>query len=166
MMLDYKQIQSKLDDDMPEKLKPAFQKVVKAGMRFMFGDKTSKFAIEQIQKEGAVADNVAEGVINLMALLYKQSNNTMPGEVIIPAGLFIMYEAFDFIEGSGMKEISPNDVAVASHNVVMGIYAQFGGDPEDFKAQAEKAAAEAGGAEEAMPEDQPAEEPMPEEGAM
>jgi ABC-type dipeptide/oligopeptide/nickel transport system ATPase subunit len=114
----------------PPQLQGAYQKIVLAGMKVMFDKNTHQMAMQELEKQGPVSDNLAEGIINLMALLWQKSNKTMPPQLIIPAGITLLMEAADFIKKSQIVPIEPQDLGDATQKFVMGIMKKFGLNPD------------------------------------
>ena len=91
---------------MPPELQEAYERVVIAGMKVMFSKETHRIMLKEMQQPGPVAERLGRGIAGLMLLLVKESNNTMPPQVIIPAGLELMMQAVDFMRKTGMGKIT------------------------------------------------------------
>jgi hypothetical protein len=118
--------------EIPSNFQEAFSRVVKAGMRVMFSEQTHDMMIEQLSQEGDLADNVGNAIAGLMLLLYQKSNKTMPGEVIIPSGVYLLAE--------GAEKITPDVMAKAMQVMVDVLMKSFGADPSRVMSAAQKAA--------------------------
>lgn len=92
-----KHIKEKLDPSKHE----ALDRIVIAGMKVMFGKDTHNLMTEQLAGEGDMVQKTAEGVTKLMVLLFRQSNNTMPMDLIVPAASILLAKTYDFLELSG-----------------------------------------------------------------
>lgn len=125
----------------PKNFQQAFTKVVTAGMKVMFSEQTHQFMIEELQKEGDLAQRIGEAIAGLMLLLYQKSNNTMPGEVIIPAGVYLLGQGADFLEKVTGEEITPDILAGAMQVMIETLSTKFGVDPQKLYQASEKAAA-------------------------
>jgi hypothetical protein len=126
--------------EIPSNFQEAFSRVVKAGMRVMFSEQTHDMMIEQLSQEGDLADNVGNAIAGLMLLLYQKSNKTMPGEVIIPSGVYLLAEGADFIEKVTGEKITPDVMAKAMQVMVDVLMKSFGADPNRVMSAAQKAA--------------------------
>lgn len=134
-------IADEMANSIPVNFQESFSKVVTAGMKVMFSEETHDMMIEELSKEGELPERVGESIAGLMMLLYQKSNQTMPGEVIIPAGTYLLSEGADFIEKVTGEEITP-DVIAASMQVMMDkLMEAFGADPKRLLMAAEKASA-------------------------
>jgi hypothetical protein len=125
----------------PKNFQEAFTKVVKAGMKVMFSEQTHQFMIEELQQEGDLAQRIGEAISGLMLLLYQKSNNTMPGEVVIPAGVYLLGQGADFLEKVTGEEITPDILAGAMQVMIETLSTKFGVDPKKLYQASEKAAA-------------------------
>ena len=82
---------------MPPELQEAYERVVLAGMKMLFDKNTNKLAVKQLQSmEGPLSERLGKSVAGLLAELFRQSNKTMPPQVIIPAGVELLMQAADF----------------------------------------------------------------------
>jgi hypothetical protein len=126
--------------EIPSNFQEAFSRVVKAGMRVMFSEQTHDLMIDQLSQEGDLAENVGKAIAGLMLLLYQKSNQTMPGEVIIPAGTYLLAEGADFIEKVTGEKITPAVMANAMQVMIDVLMEKFGVDPNRVKSVAQKAA--------------------------
>ena len=92
-----KHINTKLD---PAK-QNALERIVLAGMKVMFSPQTHQMMLQELDAQGDIVDKLAQGTAKLMGLLYQQSRNTMPGDLLIPAGGVLMAKACEFLNKSG-----------------------------------------------------------------
>lgn len=120
--------------NVPPELQEAYERVVLAGMKIMFSEKGNKLVMDQLDEEGPIADKLGKGVAGLLLQLYKMSNQSLPLEVIIPAGIKLIGEAADFAMRASDQEISKADIAKAMEILIMVLLQKFGVDPEQFDA--------------------------------
>lgn len=118
---------------MPPELQEAYERVVIAGMKVMFSKDTHRIMLKEMQKDGPIPDRLGKGVAGLMLLLFKESNQTMPPQVIIPAGIELMMQAVDFMRKTGMEKITNKDIAGAMQVLMNTIFEKFGVDPTKFE---------------------------------
>jgi hypothetical protein len=109
---------------MPPELQEAYDRVVIAGMKVMFSDESHKMMLQFMDEEGPA---------RLMLILFKESNETIPPQVIIPAAVQLLMRAADFAKKSGMGEISNKDIAGGIELMIAIILEKFGVDPSQFK---------------------------------
>lgn len=106
----------------PDQLKSAYEKVVAAGMTVMFSKESNKAAVESItQGEGPMAQRLGMGIAALLGMMVKQSNGTIPPQVLIPAGVELLVQAADFLRKSGMSEINNQVIGDAMDVMVTAI---------------------------------------------
>lgn len=118
---------------MPPELQEAYEKVVVAGMKIMFSKESHRLMLKEMQKSGPVADRLGKSIAGLMLIMIKESNNTMPPQVIIPAGLELMMQAVDFMRKTGMQKVTNKDIGDAMQIFINTIFEKFGVDPARFE---------------------------------
>lgn len=115
---------------MPPQLQEAYERVVLAGMKLLFDKNTNQLAIKQYQSiEGGVADRLGKSIAGLLATLFRQSNQTMPPQVIIPAGVELLMQAADFIRKTKLEPINNKDIGDAMDVMVTSVLQMFKLDP-------------------------------------
>ena len=97
--------------------------------------------LEQITKEGDIAQNLGEGIAGLMMLLYKKSNESMPTEIIVPAGTYLLGDGADFIQTVAKQKVGPDVLANALQVMIDMLMEKFGIQKDRFYSAVEKAAA-------------------------
>lgn len=118
--------------------KPQLQRMVLAGKKIMFDESTFHLLADVLKsKEGDLVQKIGTGITGLMALLIQESKNSLPGELIIPAGMVLVAEAADFLVQSG-EALTDKDVADAIQVFIHVVLNQTGMDGDKM--------AEAGGA--------------------
>lgn len=118
---------------MPPELQNAYERVVIAGMKVMFSKESHKLMLEELQKEGPLGEKLGKGIAGLMLLLVKQSNGTMPLEVVIPAGVNLLSRAADFIRKTNLEKITNADIGDAMEIMVTTILDKFDVNTEKMK---------------------------------
>jgi hypothetical protein len=117
----------------PPELQEAYERVVIGGMKVMFSKESHQFMLKEMQGQGPVAQRLGQGIAGLMLLLFKESNETIPPEVIIPAGIELLMQAVDFVRETGMGEITNKDIGDAMEIMMRMILEKFGMKPEQFE---------------------------------
>lgn len=118
--------------NMPPELQEAYERVVIAGMKVMFSKESHKLMLDEIQKEGPVGQKLGMGIAGLMLMLFKESNQTMPPEVIVPAGINLLMRAADFIRKAKLEKITNADIGEAMEVMISTILQKFGVGPEQM----------------------------------
>jgi hypothetical protein len=134
-----REVADQMSQSIPTNFQEAFAKVVTAGMKVMFSEETHDLMIDQLNQEGDVGQIAGESIAGLMLLLFQKSNETMPIEVIIPSGVYLLGEAADFIEKVTQVEMTPDIIATATQVMMEQIATKFGVDPSKLLAAAEQA---------------------------
>lgn len=114
---------------MPPELQEAYDRVVLAGMKVMFDKATHSKVMKAIEGEGPLSKRLGVGIAGLMATLFKQSNNTIPPQVLIPAGTNLLMQAADFLKRTGTEPVSNQDIGEAMQVMINTILDMFGVDP-------------------------------------
>jgi hypothetical protein len=117
---------------MPPELQEAYERVVIAGMKVMFSKESHKLMLDELQKEGPVGQKLGTGIAGLMLLLIKESNGTLPPEVVVPAGINLLTRAADFIRKSKIEKITNGDIGDAMEVFISTILDKFGVSPEQM----------------------------------
>ncbi len=106
----------------PDEFKEAYERVVAAGMTIMFSDKTSKDALAIIQNgQGPVAQRLGQAIAGMLGMLFKESNNTLPPQILLPAGVELLIQAADFLRRSGLEQIDNKVIGDAMDVMVTSI---------------------------------------------
>lgn len=93
--------QQHLNAKLPPAKQQALERIVVAGMKVMFDKQTHQMMLTELDAPGDMVTKLAEAATRLMILLYKHSNGTMPGDLIIPAGGVLMAKACEFLNHTG-----------------------------------------------------------------
>jgi hypothetical protein len=140
-------IAEEVESSLPKEFHEAFARVVKAGMKVIFSKETHDDIVAMLSKgEGDIGKLLGEQIAGLMALLYKKSNQTIPGEVIIPAGTYLLAQGAEFLEQVTGEEMQPEETAIAMQVMIDTLMAAFGIDPNKFYSATEQALAKYEGA--------------------
>lgn len=118
---------------MPPELQEAYERVVIAGMKVMFSKDSHQLMLQQLQQGGSMGERLGKGVAGLMFLLFKQSNATIPPQVIIPAGVELLAQAADFLKQAGMGEVTNEDIGEGMQIMITTILDKFGVSQEQMQ---------------------------------
>lgn len=117
--------------NIPANLQNAFDRVSAAGMKIMFSKETNKLMLKGFDPN-KVAEQIGKGVVVLMATLLEKSNNTIPPQIIIPVGMYLIAQAADFYEKGGLADVTNEDIATATQIFLYEIIQKSGGDPDQM----------------------------------
>lgn len=134
-------IKDQIVEAMPKQFERAFAQVVKAGMKVLFSDETHELMLDELEQEGDIAESSGKAIAGLMMMLYEKSNKTMPPEVIIPAGTYLMAEAADFIEKVTGETLTGEMLGNATAVMTESLMGAFGVDAQKFVSASEQAMA-------------------------
>lgn len=128
------QIRGKIQ--VPQELQGAYQRVVVAGGKFMFDERTHELALKQFKEsKGDIGNRLGVAIAGLLVMLWQQSNKTIPPQVILPAAMDLLGQAAQFVQDSKMEPITSKDVAKATSIMIALLTKAFGGDPSKFAEQ-------------------------------
>jgi hypothetical protein len=117
----------------PPDMQEAYDRVVVAGMKIMFSKETHGVMLKEMQKEGPVAQRLGQGVAGLMLVMVKESNETMPPQIIIPAGVELLMQAVDFMKKTDLANPTNEEIGQAIQIMITTIMEKFGVDPAKFE---------------------------------
>lgn len=116
--------------DIPPDMQEAFERVVLAGMKVMFSKETHKMVLKAINGQGPMGQRLGMNVAGLVLLLFKESNNTMPPQILIPAGMELLMQAADFMKKTKTGKIDNAVIGEAMQVMVDTILQKFGSSPD------------------------------------
>ena len=117
---------------LPQGMEAAYDKIVKAGIKVMFDPTTRDDTMNFIEESNGDPMKMAEGVTAVVVSLFQQSNETMPPNLLIPAGIELLVHAADVAKAGGM-DIPKEAIAQAMSQVVQQILTKFGATPEQMQ---------------------------------
>lgn len=117
---------AKAKEKIPPNLAPILDKIVLSGMRIMFDKASHQMALAELNKPGPLAQRLTTGMIALMYMLWKQSNKTIPPQLIVPATLILTLRAFQFLQLSKDPEATKEVLGEAVAESVQGVMDRFG----------------------------------------
>lgn len=145
-----------------QRLQPVILKLVEAGKKVMYSERTRDLALEQLQG-GADPEAIGSGIAQLAGILFTESQRTAPMEALMPAAVLLLVEALAFLEEAGAVEVTPDLVAESTSALGSSFLQLIGVTPEKLQQMMAGGMPAEGGSPEGMaPEVMPAEQaPMP-----
>lgn len=117
---------------LPKGMEAAYDKIIKAGLKVMFDQSSREETMSFIQDSNGDPAKMAEGVTAVVLTLFQQSNQTMPPNLIIPAGIELLVHATDVAKAGGM-DIPNEAIAAAMSQLVQQVLTKFGATPEQMQ---------------------------------
>jgi hypothetical protein len=114
---------------MPENMRDAYVRIVQAGMALMFSPQTREGAIAALEEPGDMASKLAKAVTAVISMLFKESNGTLPPQLIIPCSVELLLHLVAVTNKGGMG-IEKETVADAMAKIVSAVMQQFGVDAD------------------------------------
>lgn len=129
-MIDAEKIRAKIE--VPQNLQEPYQRFVIAGLKVMFDEKTHQMMLDALKAEGPLGQKVGEGVAGLIMLLLSKSKGQPPMEILIPAGIEFVLQAFDYVEKTGMAQTTEGDVGTAMEVMIETLLKQMGANMDGW----------------------------------
>lgn len=73
-----------------------------AGMKIMFAPQSHQLVVGVLQGPGPVSQKLGKGVAGLLGLLVKESKNSLPPDLLVPAGILLVAHAAEFLAHGGI----------------------------------------------------------------
>ena len=108
----------------PDNLRGAYDKIVKAGLKLMLDEKTMPATLRYLAGPDPVTEKLGKGTAGLMLYLFERSNRTMPPQLVIPAGIELLSHGADLLRKAG-QEVSIDDIAEAMADFIQLILQKF-----------------------------------------
>lgn len=84
-------------------------RIVLAGLKVMFSKQSHPMMMEVMQGPDPVPYKLSQGVCGLLGLLMRESKNSLPPNLLVPAGMILMAHAAEFLRKAGTK-VSDQDI--------------------------------------------------------
>lgn len=109
-------LQAAAEQNVPQQYQDAYQRVVLAGKKLMYSDETHDLMQQALAQSDDPMQAVGKGTAQLMGLLTKESRNTIPQPVFMPAALALMADALDFVSQTKKRRLGPQDIETATRS--------------------------------------------------
>ena len=125
-------------------------RIVLAGKKVMFSQQSHKLMLDQLDGPGTMGQKLGQGVAGLLGLLWQESKNSLPPNLIIPAGMVLVAVAADFLRQAG-QDVSDQDIAQGIDAMTTALLHATGVDADRVAAAGESAGAKAPAKQPAKP---------------
>lgn len=112
----------------------AYEKVVLAGMKVIFDDKSNQQVLQTLQQGDRPDTALANVTVSIITELDRQSQGKIPEDVIIPAAMEILSELGDVAQKAGLFEVDDSTMTGAAQQTVMKLLEQYGVQPQAVQA--------------------------------
>lgn len=115
--IDAQQIEAGIKDKLAKKQSANLDRILQAGQELLFGKDSHYQMLKGIESSHDIGGDLGKGAFGMAMMLIKQSGGTIPGDVIIPAGIILLARLTEFMnsEGSGMPHVTDDDYEEATH---------------------------------------------------
>lgn len=117
---------------LPKGMESAYDKVIKAGLKLMFDPSMREETLQFMEDSNGEPAAMAEGVSSVVVMLFKESNETIPPVLLIPAGVELLVHAVE-VARKGGADVSNEQVAEGMGQMVEQILTKFGTTPEQMQ---------------------------------
>lgn len=116
----------------PTKLQKSYNIAVGAGLKLMFDPKTRDQTMEYMKEASSDPEKIGTAVAGIMATIVQKSNGTIPGQIIIPAGVELIGHAVDMAKSIGI-DVDNNVVADSVAKFIQIVLQQSGASTEQIQ---------------------------------
>ena len=127
-----KQAQTKIESGVQDR--DAYNRIVQAGTKVIYDKATFAELAKEIRQAQDPVTEIAEGMIGILGILYKQSRKTMPIPAMVMAGMSLLLDALDFAEQAGLVKIDKAELNKATTHYLNSLLPKFGLTPEKIDA--------------------------------
>ena len=120
---------AKIEQNLQPKLRPAYDKIVVAGLKVAMQDGENGM-LSKLVKNKNPAEAAGAGAASLVLILSKNSRDTMPQNVMITAGATLMLHALEFLEDSKTITVGKEEIATATKAYTNMIFKNLGITPQ------------------------------------
>lgn len=113
--IDPNMLESNFKEQMTDEQVSGFDRVLDKGNELIFGKDTHYQLLDGIESDPDVPGTLGKGAFNLMMMLYQGGGNTMPPELILPAGTILLARTCEFLNKSGLAPVTDDDYEKAMH---------------------------------------------------
>lgn len=125
------QMQQALADKVPPNLKQAYDKIVTAGKKIMYSEKSAQLVKAELDRPAPIDQKLAHAAAGLILMLDKESKGTMPQDAAVLAGACLCLEMVDLVLQIGMP-VTEQDVRDALDTFVTLIMMKHGANEEQI----------------------------------
>ena len=115
-----------------KRLAPVVAKVVESGKRVMYSDETRQMAMQELKK-ATDPEGIGSAVSKLAAVLFSESKQTIPPNVLFPATMQLMLEALEFLEEAGAVKVDNDFLAACTEATGSAFLQMLGVTPEKLQ---------------------------------
>lgn len=126
------QVESSIKEQLDDRQDKDLDQLVDAGNDLLFGKETHYQLMDQLQNSKDIGTDLGGGAFSLMTMLIKESGGKIPGDIVLPAGVILLTRVAEFLNESGMVQVTDEDFEKATHLFSVQIMNTF--DPE-FKSK-------------------------------
>jgi len=119
-----KQAQTKIESGVQDR--DAYNRIVQAGTKVIYDKATFTELSKAIRQAQDPVTEIAEGMIGILGILYKQSRKTMPIPAMVTAGMSLLLDALDFAEQAGLVKIDKAQLNKATTHYLNSLLPKFG----------------------------------------
>jgi len=125
-----KQMQDGLAEKVPPKLKGAYDRIVTAGKKIMYSEKSTEMVKTELNRPAPIDQKLAHAATGMILMMDKESKGTMPQDAAVLAGACLLLEMVDLVLKIGMP-VTEQDVRDALDTFVTLVMMKHGAkEPE------------------------------------
>lgn len=121
-----RQAQAGIEAKIPAELKPEYLRIIIAGLKVMFMPQTEHLMAEKFKAAGNnLVPAVADGISDLMLIIYKQSGRRASIPAMAPAAVVLMFHALDFAEQALHVQVTKDMIAECTQATIGAFFRKF-----------------------------------------
>ncbi len=96
------------------KNRDAYDRIVKAGAKVVYNKETFHQLSEGIAESETPVEDVAKGMVSVIAMMSQKAKGTIPQDALLQAGMAMMIDALDFMEQAGLIQVDKSTLDTAT----------------------------------------------------
>jgi len=144
--MDYDSQLQDMEARVPDDMREAWDRIMVAGMKFMFDPQTNRMVNEYLEGPGDMAEKLGNAAAGLMITLDRESRSSLPKELMIPAGIALLILAVKYMKRAGIATVGAADYGKAIEIFMYKILEAYGVKQDQFDGYINQMAAQYEGA--------------------
>lgn len=123
-------MQKELREKLPENRRGDLDRIITAGQRIMYAKQTRQMVARELDADVPMDKKLAYAAAGLVLLVSQESKGTMPPDMLLPAGAWLVLEAADLVLKTG-REVVQQDLRDGIDQMVALVMMKAGAKQDD-----------------------------------
>lgn len=106
--------------------KERFSRLVSAGTKTIYDKGTFEQLSQSIVDSETPVEDIARGIVSVLAILAHKARGTVPHEVMLQAGMVLVFDALDFAEQAGLIKVDEEALNTATTEFIEAMMPSLG----------------------------------------